>query len=381
MTELDIFKNEYVPSLESSLLYKKWARDNAGEHQRWIEFRDKILAGANPAPPIQTTAFGKSLIAAGKLALPEGTTPPDPDPEPGTPGTGYFTNVFSNGDYKKFSTIFAAYGRPEHPQVLNWGGMPGYPNQYNDPLWPGVGQNVHDPKLRVALVPPPKPTPRGAQWASRQEVRLSDPPWYPGSTYDKSSIRLNAPETWGGNFTWGAERWFRTSFYLPDTANEKFVWPSNSWLFLFGLHTTSGQGYGNWQVGIRDKTGTSFSAHPKYFGWEFEGATPGSEWLWVPLVQISNPDGSRYAPNFNRWHTSVAGTKFSDKTDGWREIYQDGQLVLPRRSGANVRTGDTGYYMMWQNYKLHSATYAFGEQSSVIYFGDIEIGRTKAEVD
>lgn len=75
-TNIETFNQQYVASLEKSSLYKNWAEDNPGELSKWIPYRNSIASGKTPSTtPSLATAFGKSLIAAGKLALGGGVAP------------------------------------------------------------------------------------------------------------------------------------------------------------------------------------------------------------------------------------------------------------------------------------------------------------------
>lgn len=391
------FCSEFVPLMETSNLYAKWASQNRGERDQWLTYRATICLDQQPAMPTMATAFGKALVSAGQIALeldvpPGTTTAGTTTATTGTtvtdtvgtttvaqPGNPYFLGDFHQGDYQAFNNVFTAYGG-SNPNVLTWGGMPGRPNQWNDPVYPGAGQDIHNPALRMALVRDPLGVRPG--WVSRHEVRMSDPPWTPdASTLDKSSLQTTALETWGGPFTMGIERWFGFSVMLPNTASEKFWWVEGSnWLNTWGLHTGPSVGYAPNQVEVRRYDGTYAAGHPRWLGFVLEGATEHSDFYFVPLVQLTNADGSRFTGSYNRWHRFVFGARFTDRPDGWREIYKDGVLVLPRTAGANTRTGDTGQYLMHQMYKLHAAPWASGANSSVLYYADIRIGRAAADV-
>ena len=78
---------EFVPSMEASNVYKKWASQNAGERDKWIAFRAGICADQQPLPPTVSTFFGRALVAAGKMALPE------PEPLPTTTTTSTTTTT------------------------------------------------------------------------------------------------------------------------------------------------------------------------------------------------------------------------------------------------------------------------------------------------
>lgn len=69
-----IFCSQFVPQMESSSPYKKWANQNPSERGKWLTFRTALCAAESPASPVLATLFGKALVAVGEMALPE--TPP-----------------------------------------------------------------------------------------------------------------------------------------------------------------------------------------------------------------------------------------------------------------------------------------------------------------
>lgn len=86
-----IFCSEYVPNAQAESNYAKWLTQNPGEKSRWEPFRNAICASGSPTPPAMTTAKGKGLVAAGKMALPDVPPPTTTEPPPTTtvpPPTG-----------------------------------------------------------------------------------------------------------------------------------------------------------------------------------------------------------------------------------------------------------------------------------------------------
>jgi hypothetical protein len=81
VTDLDIFR-QYVSDIEASSAFGKWRQANPGEYGKWASYRDALLSGGNPAPPTLGTAFGRSLVDAGRMAAPEAPPPPPPPPPP-----------------------------------------------------------------------------------------------------------------------------------------------------------------------------------------------------------------------------------------------------------------------------------------------------------
>ena len=82
MADIDIFKNEFVPNIESfnKLSYTTWKNNNPLEAQKYEAYRDAIIAGQSPAPPTLITKFGQALVAAGQLVQQSTPLPPlNPD--------------------------------------------------------------------------------------------------------------------------------------------------------------------------------------------------------------------------------------------------------------------------------------------------------------
>lgn len=96
MSDLDIFRYEYVPNRQgANASYSQWRKSNPNEAAKWDAYRDALIAGGNPVAPVLVTKFGKALIAAGKMAAPE-TVPPPPPPPP--PASGPIT-ISAGGTY------------------------------------------------------------------------------------------------------------------------------------------------------------------------------------------------------------------------------------------------------------------------------------------
>lgn len=95
-----VFCTDYVPAVQASSLYQKWASQNKGENQKWLDVRNAVCANQDPSLPVMATAFGKSLIAAARMAAgdppltttatsstPATTTSPTTTTAPGTTTT------------------------------------------------------------------------------------------------------------------------------------------------------------------------------------------------------------------------------------------------------------------------------------------------------
>lgn len=59
---------DFVAHMQAAAYYAKWVRDNPGDSARWFAFRDAVLTGALPAPPVMTSKYGSGLVDAGRMA-------------------------------------------------------------------------------------------------------------------------------------------------------------------------------------------------------------------------------------------------------------------------------------------------------------------------
>lgn len=90
--DLALFSGEYVPNAEGVPYHGKWlAANKNGDAPKWESYRDALLRGEEPAPPVMATRYGRALVAAGKQhmsitrlvgAVQNPYPPPDPPPPP-----------------------------------------------------------------------------------------------------------------------------------------------------------------------------------------------------------------------------------------------------------------------------------------------------------
>lgn len=320
---------------------------------------------------------GVAMLAA--IAVARSPTQPVPGP--------YWIGDFRSGDYCQYATIFQS--STVNPDV----GPDGYV-----PACPQYTPFARDPTERVHLTRRPAPPARTAsKWVSRQELRTTDGPWFPGISTAKSTIRLTPEQTLNGPFKMGMTRWFRASFYLP---NPGFNWPVSSWYDVFDLHNSVKDTAGNnWPTLalIVDSYGKK-----TYLAFDLDGVRAGSNGEVVRLLQLTKADGTRVVPvakrqvtngrrpspkpprAFNRWHTLIVGVRFSDQgkigdSPGWVRIYFDGKLAYDK-ARPNVWADETNVWLQLQNYKQHDAPFVDRATSSTIYFADARIGYTLASV-
>jgi hypothetical protein len=128
----------------------------------------------------------------------------------------------------------------------------------------------------------------------------------------------------------------------------------------------------------------SYSGNPRVMMFTLDGATPGTDSEWIPILYLTDSSGNRVAASYNTWHTVVLGITFSDQghigsSPGHLTIIFDGQTVYDK-ARPTARTGDVGEYLSFQNYKNHAASYWNGATSSVIYFANMMAGYSRADV-
>lgn len=83
---LRIFPDVFVPNVEASDAYKRWAKSSPRDRTSWETFRTALLAGTTPVPPAMATRLGKALVAAGETQMSfsrfVGVVTPPPPPSP-----------------------------------------------------------------------------------------------------------------------------------------------------------------------------------------------------------------------------------------------------------------------------------------------------------
>jgi hypothetical protein len=319
------------------------------------------------------------IAAVAAVATSAAQTQPVPRP--------YWIGDFRNGNYCQYATVFQS-------SSVNPSMSRGY-----SPACPQYAPFAKDPSQRVHLTKRLRPPARAAsRWASHQELRTADGPWYPCDSTDKATIRLTSEQTLNGAFRMSSVRWFRFSFYLP---NPGFNWPADDWYDLMDLHNgvkdPAGRGWPSIQLIVTPTEGKR-----RYLALSLDGTRAGSNYEEVRLFQLTTRDGSRifplrnrpgrprrpHAPRriapFNRWHTLVLGLRFSDQgrigdSPGWVKIYLDGKRLYSK-ARPNVWANETTVWLQLQNYKDHDAEFVDGATSSIIHFADARAGYTLAAV-
>jgi hypothetical protein len=293
----------------------------------------------------------------------------------------YWRGDFQNGDYcSAITTIFQTYAVNSIMPGGYWSACPDPSQGFNV----GYTQWAQDPTQRVYLTQKVG-TPQGdpSPWASHQEVRTTDQPWYPGGDIDKSTLNNTAQTTFGSSgFKMGTTRWFRFSFLLPNNGyGEQFNWPQNDWYTLADLHASldaSGD--------PQDVMVNPWSGNPRYITFRLEGAssTDLSQAEWINLLQLTDSSGNRITTSFNNWHTLIFGITFSDQgtignSPGHLTIIFDGQTLYDKNR-PTARTGETGPWFQLQNYKNHASPLINNTTTTTIYYANAMIGNTRTDI-
>ncbi len=307
------------------------------------------------------------------------------------------TYVVQNADVG--STIRVKVTATEHSFPPGTGGLSSPYYHYdlvgiNDPPWTSIqtdfGGGAYGPGntnvqtstdgYSVGLVTAPDAVGR----ALRFELRDSSIPWPPSPDGKRSQLQMSETQTWNGApFSVGTERWFYYELWLPNNnpSGEYFDWGRNNWNTWIGLHpntgNTSGQQWGCFDLGTDGPY-----THPFYMTWKMAGGggvNPRDTLIYPRLFQLTNADGTRYAPNYNRRIQLLIGGQFSPtNAGGWMEAWVDGINVVPRFSHATMWTGDTSAYFKCGPYKSSASNCTFPTNGkSIMYFTSIQFGTTR----
>ena len=228
---------------------------------------------------------------------------------------------------------------------------------YYDPTTP-VQQSSDG---RVSLVGAPD----GAGKALRFELDNGDT-WPLDTSVDRSQLQMSTQQTWNRSaLQVGDVRWFDYEIYMPTT----FDFPRTNWFTLIGLHP----GSNTW--GACDLGFDGVGSNSVWMTWKVAGGSPvgsTSNLKYIKLWQLTNADGSKFAPSYNRRIHLVVGARFAPDNTGWLEIWVDGVNVYPRTNRPTMWTGDTASYLKIGPYKSESSPFPSGK--SVIYFTRVAIG-------
>jgi hypothetical protein len=148
----------------------------------------------------------------------------------------------------------------------------------------------------------------------------------------------------------------------------------NKFHTMFDLHTS---------VDVDDDPAlgdiTPHSGNPRYLSYT-QAYSQQSGYIEVPLVQLTNSDGSRHTSSYNVWHEIVVGMKASKDSSGWYELWVDGQQVKPQTARQMLSSADTGPYMQMQNYTEWPTNFVSGADRGAVVYGGFRAGLTRADV-
>lgn len=337
------------------------------------------ISGQTGSSYTLTTADAASTIRV-RVTATEAAAPPPADVDP------YWEWKGATQAYVPLSTVFEATTVDSH--VQSWGGLSA--SSYDTVVGDNAIIMARDPAQRVSLRTSPSPPHAGHVYVSRQELRTTDGPWYPGAgaNYDKSTIRNLENDTFNGNFAFGVTRWFAWDYYLPNSGGDVFNWALSGWHTLMDLH---GSGY-NYQQSwnVLEAQVRPIATNNAYIAFHM-GAHEGSsdpappDLEFVNLLRLSDGAGARISGSFNVWHELVVGVKFAsdgviNSSTGWIDIWHDGVNVLPQHQRPTCFPNESSIWMQAQNYKQHGSSLYGGATSSVIVFGGLRAGLTRDDV-
>jgi hypothetical protein len=251
-----------------------------------------------------------------------------------------------------FNETFVNISNPE------WETVQTYSGSFN----PGSGVQ-QDSSGRLSMVAAPDGTGR----ALRFEIRNSDPGWANDTSVHRCQLGASTQSIWNQSVAAiGDVRWFDFELWLPD----EFDW-ARDWNAMIGIHPSSSTGWGCFNIVIEPYS----NSHPHWIQFKLAGGSPPGSTAnlrYHNLIQLSNADGSIYAPNRNRRISLIYGGKFNPDGTGWAEAWVDGVNVLPRENGPTCWTDDFHQYMKLGPYKNRSPQYPSGK--TVLYVTRASIG-------
>ena len=217
---------------------------------------------------------------------------------------------------------------------------------------------------RVALVAAPD----GTGNALRFELDNGDT-WPVDKTVDRSQLEMSTQQTWNKSaLQVGDVRWFDYEIYMPSS----FDFPRTNWFTLIGLHP----GSNTW--GACDLGFDNVGSNSVWMTWKVAGGSPvgtTANLNYIKLWQLTNADGSKYTPNYNRRIHLVVGARLAPDNTGWLEIWVDGANVYPRTNRPTMWIGDTSSYLKIGPYKSESSPFPSGK--SVVYLTRLGISTTE----
>ena len=189
--------------------------------------------------------------------------------------------------------------------------------------------------------------------AQRFEVRPGDCFGYDCTrsiTFERNEFSQVADENVEGD-----EYWYAWSFYVPANI------PQADWVFMGQFQQRSSY-ESIWM--FMKRAGQPFCA--KF------------DWVRTKMWDCVNYNGTYALINDSefagRWHDVLVHAKWTTQSDGFTEIYIDGELRVDYK-GYTRTSGNSDVYFKYGIYRHASP------QTSVVYYDEIRRGKTRAEVD
>jgi len=317
------------PVLESSDPYKRWARSNPGERDKWLSYRSTICLDQLPQFPVMATSFGKWLVEVGRMALTIDVPPPTTSTTSTTTTTSVPTTTTTTT--APTTTTTTTQPPPTGNAIDDFGDLtaafvPGY-------VSPVVSGGTGGGGIWQV------PTPRGPGF--KMIVTDQMPATWNAGLKDVLAQKRNVAAV-------GSTEDWRFSFMLPAVGNPNGVPDRWQGGLLWEFHTQSDSGH---HLAI---DGRQSDGGPRlHFGRYMAPWTPGSSYQ-----HYYDPAKLRY----DHWYDCRLQIKWSSGSDGFLKFWLDGALLVDF-SGSTIKSGEQGY--------LQFGDYAVRELTNEVWFGGI----------
>lgn len=357
----DIFCFEFVPNEKATWApgkpLAKWANQNPGERDQWSLFAALICQGDDPSPPSLSSLHGKTLVAAGKLALPETvpapttTTTTTTEPPPSEP-------AYWNEDWDSalvptdWLTSRVSFPSLESPYSLATYAF------VSDPF--GTNENTVL-RLRAAY-----DSRLSTDYSARQLVSL-----YRGASNSYSGYQTINEETWyrvrlgfpignvfsSGQFTWLVE-WHTDDSTQAQGGN-------SPGLAVEGDYPLNPNGSTNPRLILRWASGTP--SNPTYTYWPSSGTGTFNQWLPIPI-------------EYGRYYDMVFHVVWSlDPTIGKLEWWVDGIRKVSRNMITQYANPNNFNNQSYHTFGIYNYRYNVTNTTDV-YFSQTAAGKTATSI-
>jgi len=362
-SDQDIFCSEFVPNEKATWTpgkpLAKWANQNPSERDQWSLFAALICQGDDPSPPLPSSLHGRTLVAAGKLALPESVPPTETvtvtvtEIEPPTSEPAYWNEDWDSAlvpsDWLTSRVSFPALESPYSLAPYAFVSDP-FGGDENTVL---RLQAAYDSRLAT-------------DYSTRQLVSL-----YRGASNSYSGYQTVNEETWyrikfgfssGNVFSSGQFTWLVEWHTDDDTQAQGGNSPG---LAVEGDYPLSSSGSTNPRFVLRWANGNPSS--PTYTYWPSSDTGEFNQWLPIPI-------------EYDRYYDMVFHVIWSrDPTIGKLEWWVDGVRKLSRNMATQYTNPNNFNIQSYHTFGLYNYRYNVTGTTDV-YFSQAAAGKTAASV-